>query len=107
VIRSAAQPDLFAQLVPACGDCHQLEEKPIDSGIRYCWGELTWRFPTDRVDGCVYRAKPKYRPERPAVNRAESLRDLLENPRHSISEKDRAWLRKELRAEERKSRRAA
>lgn len=33
------------------------------------------------------------------TTRAEALRDLLESPRHTISEKDRKWLRAELRRE--------
>lgn len=92
------QGDLFTSLTPACGECRQLGDA-IDSGIRYCWGAMVWRWATDRVGGCRYRDRPPQRFEPSAISRADAIRDLLESPRHSISAKDRKWLKAELRAE--------
>jgi hypothetical protein len=49
------QPDLLQLLTPECGDCPNLGE-PINSGIRYCHGFLVWRWATDRIEACPYRA---------------------------------------------------
>ena len=92
------QADLFTALTPPCGECPNLGQ-PIDSGIRYCWGAMTLRWAHERVDGCPYRARPVARFQPAQISRADNLRDLLESPRHSISEKDRNWLRAELRKE--------
>lgn len=92
--------DLFAILTPPCGDCPNLGDA-IDSGLRYCWGEMTWRWPDDRVEGCVYRGRQIERRKPPTVSLADCLRDLLTDPRHSIDDKGRKWLRAELRREER------
>jgi hypothetical protein len=93
------QPDLFAVLTPPCHEC-QNWGKPIDSGVAYCHGEMTWRGPDERVEGCVYRERAVPRRKPSSVTRADALRDLLTSPRHSISNKGRAWLRAELRREE-------
>lgn len=90
--------DLFARLEPTCGECRQLNPKPLDSGVRYCWGEMTWRRPEERVLGCVYRERPSLKQVRDGCSRVEALTDLLESPRHSIDAKGRKWLRAELRA---------
>lgn len=95
------QADLFTALTPPCGECPNLGQ-PIDSGIRYCWGEMSWRWPTDRVEGCPSRDKPHRRPAPIQTTRADAIRDLLTSPRHGIAEKDRKWLRAELIREERK-----
>ncbi|MFZ5719220.1 MAG: hypothetical protein ACOY5Y_07100 [Pseudomonadota bacterium] len=91
------QRDLFA--VPPCGECPNLGAA-IDSGVRYCWGEMSWRWPEGRVEGCVYRARTVTRHPPRTCSRADALRDLLTSPRHSIDDKGRDWLRAELRAEE-------
>jgi len=92
------QPDLFAALTPPCGECANLGE-PIESGIRYCHGAMTFHWPTDRVEGCSYRGEaiPRWKP---AGNYIAAIKDLLDHPRHTISEKGRKWLRSELRREE-------
>lgn len=95
-----AQPDLFARLQPTCGECPNLGDA-LDSGIRYCHGEMTWRWAEDRVEGCGYRGRVVPRHVAPTGTRADALRDLLTSPRHSISDKDRRWLRAELRRETR------
>jgi hypothetical protein len=45
---------------PPCGECPNLDPKPLDSGIRYCWGFMRWRWPHSRVAPCPYRGV--YRP---------------------------------------------
>ena len=97
-----SQLELFAALTPPCGECHHLDDKPIDSGIRYCSAAMSWRWAHDRVAGCVYRGRPHSDQQKLTCTRAEAIRDLLESPRHSISEKDLAWLRRELRTEEKR-----
>lgn len=94
------QADLFAALVPPCGSCPNFGE-PINSGVAYCHAQCLWRGPDERVEGCDRYgvAVPRFTP--PSGTRSQALRDLLESPRHSISEKDRKWLRAELRREER------
>lgn len=92
------QADLFTALTPPCGECQNLGAS-IDSGIRYCWGEMTFRWADDRVEACSYRERTVKRFQPAQISRADNLRDLLESPRHSISEKDRKWLRAELRKE--------
>ncbi len=93
-----AQLDLFAVTTPECAACPNLGAA-IDSGIRYCRGDLTWRWATERVEGCRYRDRVS--PVWPAVQitRADCIRDLLESPRHDIDPKGRAWLQSELRKE--------
>lgn len=93
-----AQPDLFATLIPPCGDCPNLGAA-IDSGIRYCHGDMTWRWAADRVEGCPYRGRevPRWKPA--DISRADAIRDLLESPRHDIDAKGRAWLKAELKRE--------
>lgn len=90
------QQDLFATLTPECGSCPNLGSA-IDSGVRYCWGELTWRWADERVEGCAYRGRVIERHEPPPDVEIAAITDLLESPRHSISDKDRAWLRAERR----------
>lgn len=92
--------DLFSRLEPACGDCPNYGE-PINPGVAYCRGEMTWRLETDRVLGCVYRDRQVPPLSRDGMSRHDALRDLLESPRHSIDAKGRAWLRAELRNETR------
>jgi hypothetical protein len=100
----SGQLDLFAPIVsrgPPCGDCHHLGTA-IDSGLRYCDGEKSWRWPTDEVPACPYRDRPaaQWAPKS-TLTRADILRDFLENPKHDPSPKDRRWLMVELRKEER------
>lgn len=92
------QPDLFAVLTPPCGNCKQLGAA-IDSGVRYCWGQMTWRRAEDRVEGCVYRDQPCRVQPTAEHSRNAALEDLLTSPRHSVAAKDRRWLQAELRAE--------
>lgn len=51
------QLDLFA--APTCGACHQMDPAELDSGARYCWGEMHYRRPTDLAEGCSYRDEPR------------------------------------------------
>lgn len=90
------QLDLFAILAAECGSCPNLGAA-IESGVQYCYGDLTWRWANERVEGCRYRSRVI---ERPAFggHQVVAIRDLLDHPRHSISAKDRQWLRRELRA---------
>jgi hypothetical protein len=43
--------DLFAwaaaQTKHCCGECRNLDAKPLESGVRYCSGLCLWRFPHD------------------------------------------------------------
>lgn len=97
----SVQIDLFVALAaadtPICGECHQLDPKALDSGVRYCWGEMSWRGPAERVIGCAYRDKPCARVEYAKTTRPEALRDLLDDPRHTLTPKARRELAKELR----------
>ena len=34
-----------------CGGCGNLDKRPIDSGLRYCWRHMNWRGPT--ADACL------------------------------------------------------
>lgn len=88
--------DLFQRLEPTCGECPNLGDA-IDSGVRYCWGEMTWRWPDEQVLGCVYRGRSMARHAPSAARRSEAIRDLLEHPRHSIDADGQKWLRAELR----------
>lgn len=90
--------DIFAGLTPACGECQHLGQ-PIESGVSYCHGEMTWRGAQERVLGCVYRERPAVRQDPPKGTIVEAIEDLLSSPRHSISSEDRRWLRAELRRE--------
>lgn len=88
--------DLFARVEPACGDC-QHYGNPINPGVAYCHGEMTWRRADDRVIGCIYRDRTINRQTHDGMSHVEAIRDLLESPRHSIDAKGRAWLRAQLR----------
>lgn len=94
------QPDLFEALTPACGECPNLGDA-IDSGIRYCRGDMTWRWASEHVDGCRYRGRAIAQWKPAEISRTECIRDLLESQRHNIDDKGRAWLRAELRQEQR------
>lgn len=90
--------DIFAGLTPACGECQHLGE-PIESGVSYCHGEMSWRRSQERVVGCVYRERPALQQSRPGGTIVEAIEDLLSSSRHTISTKDRQWLQAELRRE--------
>ena len=93
--------DLFSRLEPMCGSC-QHYGTPINPGIAYCYGELTFRRADDQVAGCVYRERLIAQPDVPADTRVNALRDLLESPRHNIGDNDRAWLHREFTRETQK-----
>lgn len=48
------QLDLFDRVTPECGACARLGEA-LQSGVRYCWGAMVWRWATDRVEDCSVR----------------------------------------------------
>lgn len=59
------QLDLFtasAASVAPCSTCPNLDAKPINPGVHYCWGYMTWRGADERVDACTYRASMIARP---------------------------------------------
>jgi hypothetical protein len=41
------KPAIAAKTCAACAD---LDDRPLPSGLRYCWRNLNWRWPTD--DAC-------------------------------------------------------
>lgn len=51
-----SQIDLFEELNPSCGECALLGA-PIESGVRYCHGVMTWIWAHERR-ACGYR-KPR------------------------------------------------
>jgi hypothetical protein len=95
------QQDLFALLTPPCAECPQLDPQPINPGVHYCHGFMTWQLADARVEGCRYRGRPPMRAAFNGATEVEAIRDLLESPRHNISAKDRKRLLAELRAAER------
>lgn len=51
------QPDLFTRLIPPCGECPKLDPQPINPGVHYCRGFMTWRLESERVEPCPYRSQ--------------------------------------------------
>jgi hypothetical protein len=85
-------------MTPTCGSCPNLDH-PIETGVALCHAQLMWRGPEERVEGCSEygQAAPRFTPA--TVTREAVIRDLLDDPRHSVSDKDRRWLRAELKPE--------
>lgn len=58
--------DLFAYAdqrdAPACAPCMHLDPKPIDSGVRFCWRGLGWRFPANPACDAILLTGPSGRP---------------------------------------------